>query len=60
MAVTGSDYNDVIGNTFVGIDTLRFDDATETLVVDNILPEGVGFTLEDGATLVEGSQEPTD
>ncbi|CAM9098445.1 unnamed protein product [Scytosiphon promiscuus] len=60
VAVTGSDYNEILGNTFVGIDTLRFEDAMETLVVGNIIPDGVGFTVEEGATLAEGSQEPTD
>lgn len=60
VAVTGSDFNDILGNTFAGIDRLRFDDATETLVSGNVLPDGVEFTLEEGATLAEGSQEPTD
>lgn len=60
MAVTGSDNNMIIDNVFVGIDSLRFDDALETLVTGNTLPDGVSFSLEDGATLAEGSQEPTD
>lgn len=60
MAVTGSDDNNIIDNVFVGIDSLRFDDALETLVTGNTLPDGVRFSLENGATLAEGSQEPTD
>lgn len=60
MAVTGSDDNFIIDNEFVGIDSLRFDDAKNTLVQGNILPEGVEFTLEDGATLADGSQSDTD
>lgn len=60
VAVTGSDYNYVLNNTFVGIDSLRFDDAKETLVTGNALPSGVSFNLDDGATLADGSQSPTD
>lgn len=60
VAVTGSDENVISDNVFVGIDSLRFDDAFETLVTGNTLPDGVRFTFEEGATLAEGSQEPTD
>lgn len=60
VAVTDSDDNSILDNTFVGIDSLRFDGATNTLVTGNVLPDGVEFTLENGATLAEGSQEPTD
>lgn len=59
MAVTGADYNEILDNVFVGIDSLRFDDAIETLVTGNVLPDGVEFTLENGATLAAGSQSPT-
>eukprot|EP00903_Cladosiphon_okamuranus_P007254 g7037.t1 len=60
VAVTGSDDNTIKGNVFVGIDSLRFDDATNTLVTGNDIPDDVRFSLEDGATLADGSQEPTD
>eukprot|EP00752_Nemacystus_decipiens_P001269 g1266.t1 len=60
VAVTGSDENFILDNVFVGIGSLRFDDAIDTLVTGNDLPEGVEFSLENGATLAEGSQEPTD
>lgn len=59
VAVTGSDYNDITDNIFDGIDSLRFDDAKETLVTGNDLPAGVEFTLEEGATLADGSQADT-
>lgn len=58
--MTDSDYNEILDNVFVGIDSLRFDGSTETLVFDNVLPDGVSFDLENGATLAEGSQDPTD
>lgn len=60
VAVTDSDYNEILDNVFVGIDQLRFDNATETLVLGNVLPDGVSFNLDNGATLAEGSQEATD
>lgn len=60
VAVTGSDNNEILDNVFVGIDSLRFDDAAETLVLGNVLPDDVSFNLDDGSTLAEGSQEPTD
>nr|QGV16393.1 Mannuronate C5-epimerase [Saccharina japonica] len=60
VAVTGSDDNFIIDNEFIGIDSLRFDDAQNTLVTGNILPDGVEFTLDDGATLADGSQSDTD
>lgn len=60
VAVTGSDDNYILDNVFEGIDSLRFDDASNTLVTGNTLPDGVEFTLEEGATLADGSQEPTD
>ncbi|CAM9971825.1 unnamed protein product [Sphacelaria rigidula] len=60
VAVTDSDDNEISENVFVGIESLRFDNATETLVVDNVLPDGVSFNLDDGATLAAGSQDPTD
>lgn len=60
VAVTGSDENYIIDNTFIGIDSLRFDDAKETLVRGNDLPSGVRFTLDNGATLADGSQSSTD
>lgn len=60
VAVKESDKDSIINNVFEGIDSLRFDDSTETLVSGNVLPDGVEFTLENGATLADGSQEPTD
>ena len=60
VAVTDSDYNEILDNVFIGIDSLRFDNSTETLVLGNVLPDGVSFNLDDGATLAEGSQDPTD
>lgn len=60
VAVTGSDDNFIIDNEFIGIDSLRFDDAKNTLVTGNTLPDGVKFTLDDGATLADGSQSDTD
>ena len=60
VAVTGADYNKILDNIFVGIESLRFEDAEETLVLGNVLPDGVSFNLDDGATLAEGSQESTD
>ena len=60
VAVTDSDYNEILDNVFVGLESLRFDNATETLVLGNVLPDGVSFNLDDGATLADGSQEPTD
>lgn len=60
VAVTGSDFNNIVDNTFSGIDSLRFEDAQETLVKGNDLPPGVEFTLDDGATLAEGSQSDTE
>lgn len=60
VAVKESDNDSIINNVFTGIDSLRFDNSTETLVSGNVLPDGVEFTLENGATLADGSQEPTD
>lgn len=60
VAVKESDSNMILDNKFSGIDTLRFDDSTETLVTGNDLPDGVAFDLENGATLAEGSQSSTD
>ena len=59
VAVKESDNDSILDNTFVGIDSLRFDDSTETLVSGNVFPDGVEFDLENGATLAAGSQEPT-
>lgn len=59
VAVTGSDNNEILDNTFAGIDRLRFVDAQNNLLQGNDLPNGVAITLED-ATLAEGSQSGTD
>ena len=60
IGVKESDNISILDNTFVGIDALRFDNSTETLVSGNVLPEGVEFEIENGATIAAGSQEPTD
>lgn len=59
VAVTGSDYNEIVDNTFVGIDRIRFEDAIDNLFAGNTLPDGVSITLED-ASLADGSQSGTD
>ncbi|CAM9349963.1 unnamed protein product [Ectocarpus sp. 6 AP-2014] len=41
IAVKESDNTMILDNKFSGIDTLRFDDSTETLVTGNELPDGV-------------------
>lgn len=59
VAVTGSDDNQIIDNAFVNIESMRFEDAFNTLVVGNDFEDGVEFNIEDGATLAEGSQSDT-
>lgn len=59
VAVTSSDDNYILNNTFTGIESLRFDDSYNTLVLGNYLEDGVEFRFEDGATLAEGSQSDT-
>lgn len=59
VAVTGSDDNEILYNTFVDIESMRFEDAFNTLVVGNDFEDGVEFSLSDGATLAEGSQSDT-
>lgn len=60
VAVKEADGTSILDNTFEDIEALRFDDSYETLVTGNILPDGVSFDLENGATLADGSQSPTD
>lgn len=59
IAITGSDNDYILNNVFVNISILRFDNSSNTLVKGNVLPDGVTFTLEDGASLAKGSQNDT-
>ncbi|CAM9241261.1 unnamed protein product [Choristocarpus tenellus] len=56
IACKESDGDEFRDNTFLNIESMRFDASTETLVVGNSFEDGVVFRLENGATLAEGSQ----
>lgn len=60
VALTGSDYNNILDNVFSGIESLRFEDSIETLVTGNDIPSGVRFNIDDVSALAEGSQSATD
>ncbi|CAM9602836.1 unnamed protein product [Discosporangium mesarthrocarpum] len=60
MAIKESDGDEILNNVFKGIDSMRFDDSTDTLVKKNDFDKGVEFKLENGATLRPGSQTGTD